>query len=143
MRKPRLLAVRNVDAYRAQIEDVTNNTALEEYWEKYKLRPENRSEQQHDGAADYFHTDPSANGYRKSRAMSTATAYLPSHHTLAPHHPALTLLDSADLFGPLLFPLYRAALLRKRILIVADTPVQSSCNLGKPAAVCVFMMTDE
>ncbi|KAL2413641.1 hypothetical protein ABEF95_003101 [Exophiala dermatitidis] len=114
---------------RAQIEDVTNNTALEEYWEKYKLCPENRSEQQHDGAADYFHTDPSANGYRKSRAMSTATAYLPSHHTLAPHHPALTLLDSADLFGPLLFPLYRAALLRKRILIVADTPVQSSCNL--------------
>ncbi|EXJ83669.1 hypothetical protein A1O1_07293 [Capronia coronata CBS 617.96] len=116
---------------RSQIDNVQDTTALEEYWGKYRLRPDERPEQEqvHSEYPGHSATRQPANGYRKSRSMSTATTFLPSHHTLTPHHPALTLLDSADIFGPLLFPLYRAALLRKRILIVADTPVQSSCNL--------------
>jgi hypothetical protein len=40
-------------------------------------------------------------------------------------------MESLKLFGPLIFPLYRAALLRKRILIVTDTPVEFACNLGE------------
>ncbi|EXJ87468.1 hypothetical protein A1O3_04428 [Capronia epimyces CBS 606.96] len=112
-------------ASRTQIQNVEDTTALEEYWEKYRLGPEEQPEQDDDDLG----TRPPASGYRKSRSMSIATTFLSSHHALTPHHPALTLLESVDLFGPLLFPLYRAALLRKRILIVADTPVQSSCNL--------------
>jgi hypothetical protein len=63
--------------------------------------------------------------------MSTATTFISSHHALIPHHPALTLEESIKTFGPLIFPLYRAALLRKRILIVTETPVEFSCNFGK------------
>lgn len=63
--------------------------------------------------------------------MSATTAFISSHHALTPHHPALTLLRSIKLFGPLIFPLYRAALLRKRILVVTETPVEFSCNLGR------------
>lgn len=40
-------------------------------------------------------------------------------------------MESVKLFGPLLFPLYRAALLRQRILIVTEAPVEFACNLGK------------
>jgi hypothetical protein len=50
-------------------------------------------------------------------------------HTLASHHPAASLLELLDLFGPLLFPLYRAALLRKRILLVTEAPVEFADNI--------------
>ena len=33
-----------------------------------------------------------------------------------------------DTFGPLIFPLYRASLLRKRILLMGSPPVQRNCN---------------
>jgi hypothetical protein len=81
-------------------------------------------------------SDPQTNGYRKSRSMSATTAFISSNHALTPHHPALALLPSLQLFGPLIFPLYRAALLRKRILIVTDTPVEFACNLGSHALPC-------
>ena len=45
-------------------------------------------------------------------------------------HPALSLPTLLRQFGPLIFPLYRAALLRKRILLVGEPPVQQSCNYG-------------
>jgi hypothetical protein len=35
-----------------------------------------------------------------------------------------------DSFGPLIFPLYRAALLRKRILFMGEAPVHGACNYG-------------
>lgn len=62
--------------------------------------------------------------------MSTATNYIHSTHHLTPDHPASSLLDSVQLFGPLIFPLFKAALLRKRILILTEAPVEFSCNLG-------------
>ena len=43
-------------------------------------------------------------------------------------HPALQLSYMAHLFGPLIFPLYRAALCRKRILIVTHAPVHMACD---------------
>ncbi|KAH9826352.1 Protein LCHN [Teratosphaeria destructans] len=42
-------------------------------------------------------------------------------------HPALYMPGLLDSFGPLIFPLYRAALLRKRILFLTTPPVQRSC----------------
>ncbi|ETI27283.1 hypothetical protein G647_09966 [Cladophialophora carrionii CBS 160.54] len=113
---------------RAQIDTPTNTTALEEYWEKYRQKPEERTPQTpRNPAADDALQRP--NGYTNSRSMSTGTTYISSHRSLTPHHPALTLMDSVKLFGPLIFPLYRAALLRKRILIVTDAPVEFACNL--------------
>ncbi|KAJ9605908.1 hypothetical protein H2200_009757 [Cladophialophora chaetospira] len=113
---------------RAQLESLGNTTALEEYWEKYRLKPEEQPSQVSQDPAD-DDTSERRNGYTKARAMSSATTFISSHHSLTPHHPALTLIDSIKLFGPLLFPLYRAALLRKRILIVTDAPVEFACNL--------------
>ncbi|EXJ54854.1 uncharacterized protein A1O5_12920 [Cladophialophora psammophila CBS 110553] len=113
---------------RAQIDNPESVTALEQYWEKYKLQPEERSSQTplESPAEDLSHRP---NGYLKFRTMSTATTFISPHHALTPHHPALTLIDSIKLFGPLIFPLYRAALLHKRILIITETPVEFCCNL--------------
>ncbi|KAK6438695.1 hypothetical protein LTR95_005100 [Oleoguttula sp. CCFEE 5521] len=45
------------------------------------------------------------------------------------NNPALSLTNDLESLGPLLFPLYRAALLRKRILIYSPAPVLPVCNL--------------
>lgn len=72
-----------------------------------------------------------ANGVpHRNRATSDATPLSSSPQTLSPYHPALSLPEFITTFGPLIFPLYRAALLRKRILIVGEAPVQMSCNFG-------------
>ena len=114
---------------RAQVDNLTDTMALEEYWEKHKLEPvENPPRTPEDAIANG--PAEQLNGYSKSRSMSAGTNFLSSHHSLSPHHPASTLIDSVKLFGPLIFPLFRAALLRKRILIVTETPVESVCNLG-------------
>lgn len=70
-----------------------------------------------------------ANGYKNFRSMSTVSAFTPGTRSLTPHHPATKLVDMLELFGPLIFPLYRAALLRKRILLVSEAPVEFACNI--------------
>ena len=121
---------RFLNANRAQIEDPKSTTALEEYWEKHRLNPDESPPQTPQDSAEVG-SPQRMNGYSKTRAMSTGTNFISSHHSLTPHHPALVLVDSIKLFGPLVFPLYRAALLRKRILIVTDTPVEFACNFGR------------
>lgn len=49
---------------------------------------------------------------------------------LTRYHPASSLPHLVDSFGPLIFPLYRAALLRKRILLMVEAPVHIPCNYG-------------
>lgn len=68
---------------------------------------------------------------QRRRAPSEATALIRSKNTLAHFHPALNLPDFLNTFGPLIFPLYRLALLRKRILLLGDAPVEMACNFGK------------
>ena len=70
------------------------------------------------------------NGYRKSRSMSTGSAFVPENRALTPHHPALVLPELLEVFGPLIFPLFRAALLRKRILLLTEAPVEKACDFG-------------
>ena len=41
----------------------------------------------------------------------------------------MSLAHDLDAFGPLIFPLQRAALVKKSILIITPTPVQPACNL--------------
>lgn len=101
---------------------------LEEYWAKYRMSNDGT-----DAAAASTDDVPSAgggqqkpNGYLKTRAMSDSTP--PPPQALSPHHPAAALPTLFKLFGPLIFPLYRAALLRKRILLVGEAPVEINCN---------------
>ena len=68
---------------------------------------------------------------RKHRALSTATLGADDRQTLPAYHPALSFRKYIDVFGPLIFPLHRAAILRKRILIVTAAPVRDACEFGK------------
>lgn len=45
-------------------------------------------------------------------------------------HPMHSIFATLDAFGPLIFPLYREALLRRRILMLQRPPLQSSCETG-------------
>lgn len=67
---------------------------------------------------------------RRSRALSEAAGFSLRDNVLADDHPAMSMPEFMDVFGPLAFPVYRAALLRKRILLIASAPVQRSCNYG-------------
>lgn len=75
---------------------------------------------------------------KRNRGASSASAML-SGLALSLHHPALSLLDFLDTFGPLVFPIFRAALVRKRILLVGPAPVEQMCNFGRlsPRSDCV------
>lgn len=102
------------------IVDDTNNThTLQEYWEHNRLV--NSGHQSHD------HGDHSER--RKPRALSDAAGLHPANPTLSQDHPAMSLIHDFDVFGPLIFPLQRAALLKKSILIMSSAPVQPACNL--------------
>lgn len=100
---------------------------LEEYWAKYRI-----SDGQVDAAASTDElvsaegAQKKPNGYQKMRAMSDITQQ--PLQKLSQHHPATALPVLFKMFGPLMFPLYRAALLRKRILLVGEAPVEVNCN---------------
>lgn len=100
---------------------------LEEYWAKYQI-----SDNQNDAAASAEDLlsdgddQKKPNGYQKTRAMSDTTPQ--PLRRLSEHHPATALPVLFNQFGPLTFPLYRAALLRKRILLVGEAPVEVNCN---------------
>ena len=67
---------------------------------------------------------------RRNRVISSASAMPPPGLSLSAYHPALSLPDFLDTFGPLIFPMYKAALLRKRILLAGQAPVELTCNFG-------------
>lgn len=71
-----------------------------------------------------------AKGHGRNRSASDGTALLPPGHSLSGYHPAWSLPHLLETFGPLVFPIHRAALLRKRILITAHAPVEETCNFG-------------
>jgi hypothetical protein len=62
------------------------------------------------------------------RSISDGSLLSAPGHKLSPYHPAYSLTSLLDTFEPLIFPLYRAALLRKRILIVGHAPVRQMCE---------------
>ncbi|KAI4740600.1 hypothetical protein E4T50_08960 [Aureobasidium sp. EXF-12298] len=104
----------------ANIVDDTDNThELQEYWEHNRLATHDEAD------PDLGHNSTQ----RKRRALSDATGFHPANPTLSEDHPAMSLAHDLDTFGPLIFPLQRAALLKKRILIITPTPVQPACNL--------------
>ncbi|KAK3357231.1 hypothetical protein B0T25DRAFT_151225 [Lasiosphaeria hispida] len=67
-------------------------------------------------------------GHSRNRSASDGAALIPPGHRLSPFHPAWSLTALLDTFGPLIFPIHRAALLRRRILISTHAPVHQACN---------------
>ncbi|WEW54796.1 hypothetical protein PRK78_000221 [Emydomyces testavorans] len=113
-------------------ENYSDTQPLAEYWETFQL-PNYENESPPDSPvasiAGLKAKQPMRpDDFYRGRALSDATALLTSKQVLAPFHPALCLPDFKDSFGPLMFPLYRAALLRNRILFIGDAPVELSCN---------------
>lgn len=72
----------------------------------------------------------SPRGHGRNRSQSEGAALIQPGHRLSPFHPAWSLNNLLDTFGPLIFPIHRAALLRKRILISTHAPVNEVCNFG-------------
>ncbi|KAK7951820.1 uncharacterized protein PG986_007548 [Apiospora aurea] len=124
-------------------DDAKQTQLLEQYWEKHQARDNSSHKQQNAAAADT--AEESADGaatqtpqlqqprtpkraHPRSRSASDGAALLQPEHKLSNFHPAWNLKKLLDTFGPLIFPIHRAALLRKRILISCHAPVQEVNN---------------
>ncbi|KFA79532.1 hypothetical protein S40288_01047, partial [Stachybotrys chartarum IBT 40288] len=71
---------------------------------------------------------PANKNHSRKRSASDAAALVQPTQKLSPYHPAWSLSSLLDKFGPLIFPIYRAALLRKRVLISCHAPVREICD---------------
>ncbi|KAH7390007.1 hypothetical protein BKA66DRAFT_460291 [Pyrenochaeta sp. MPI-SDFR-AT-0127] len=116
-----LLAGRLEKMAAALADDSDTVTPLEEFWAEQTPTLQSRltGETSQHGEAK---------GHSRARAISTASAVLPVDESLPDYHPALSILQYIDVFGPLVFRLQQAALLRKRILFVGSPPVRAACE---------------
>lgn len=90
------------------LNDVEDTPLLEAYWESHQpTNPKRR---------------------RSSRPRSRSANPVDS----SLFNPLTTIPDILQELGPLIFPLWRAALLRERILIMKQPPMRSSCEMGRP-----------
>lgn len=104
-----------------------DTAALEAFWEKNK-----HDDTARDAAPEPRPTTrdelPASLDRKRKRARSDVTGGLSSDQEVGSDHPALCMPELLDTFGPLTFPLFRAALLRNRILVLGQPPVQQTCN---------------
>lgn len=100
-------------------EDARRFAPLEEFW-------------QQQGASSHHTatTSSSQTHHSRPRALSTVSAAGQVDGRLPAFHPARSLLHYIDTFGPLVFRLLQAALLRKRVLFVGSPPVRAACEFG-------------
>lgn len=124
-------------------EKLEDRTPLEDFWDHHQAQDEDKEHSRESSPI----TSASAPKSKKEtnwseplngatglhhRITSTASGLLPNPLlSRASNHPALAIPTFLDTFGPLAFPLYRAALLRKRILFVGNAPVEEACNFSK------------
>ena len=137
------------DTARTLVQDPAKTQPLKDFWLAHKLPTEEDSQKEaaespSDGQAKRNEGQASAGGRTctRNRAVSTGSALAPLGQALSSHHPALSLPAMLDSFGPLIFPLYKAALLRKRILLVAPAPVELACNFGNSFPQIPFTYTN-
>ncbi|KAF6807098.1 duf2347 superfamily protein [Colletotrichum musicola] len=113
-------------------QDRKNTAVLDEYWKNNKATPETEQERPPmDSPSVSFSAEaaqPKKANHNRNRSASDGHALLPPGHRLSPYHPAWSLTTLLDTFGPLIFPIHRAAMLRKRILISCHAPVREICN---------------
>ncbi|KPM42594.1 hypothetical protein AK830_g3959 [Neonectria ditissima] len=113
-------------------EDRKNTGLLEDYWTANKEKPGQAHRRLSGETPVSSPLIPSQtlgrNGHTRNRSASDGTSVVPAGHRLSPYHPAWSLTSLLDKFGPLIFPIHRAALLRKRILISCHAPVHEICD---------------
>ncbi|KAK3678800.1 hypothetical protein LTR78_001253 [Recurvomyces mirabilis] len=109
---------------RQQLKHGQDNRVIELYWKNH--RADNGTSGQ--SASPEQSRRSSGAGMKKKRAVSNATEGLHIGDGKATDHPALHMHDFLETFGPLIFPIYRAALSRQRILLLGSPPVQQSCS---------------
>ncbi|KAE8351267.1 hypothetical protein BDV28DRAFT_23144 [Aspergillus coremiiformis] len=114
--------------------DMSNTESLSKYWETYEIRESDLSGMPPDSPLESpLSLRLRAHGGRqdsstRSRTFSDAIVLETPRPALTPFHPASSLPEFLDSFGPLIYPLHRATLLRKRILFMAEAPVHMPCN---------------
>lgn len=106
------------------VQDLENKQSLEQFWERHGV------DGQSYGVASVTPQTPSTGDSERKRSLSDAPESLISGRSLEKDHPALSMPDLLETLGPLLFPLYRQALIQKRILLIGSTPVRPACNYG-------------
>lgn len=87
---------------------------LDGFWTSYHQAPP-------EGATDGPATPQPSKG--RSRALTEL-----GQPGISEYHPASSMISMLDSFGPLIFPLHRAALLRQSILLVQRPPLRSACD---------------
>lgn len=135
-------------------QDIVSNghksEALEQYWEQHQVKEAPASLPGSSSSSRRLSTPTDLDRKRK-RARSDASGHISGKDTLPEDHPAQSISDLLNVFGPLLFPIYRLTLLRKRILILGNPPVQQSCNFvyilsilsGIPQELAEFVQPDQ
>ncbi|KAI1842711.1 hypothetical protein JX265_002683 [Neoarthrinium moseri] len=117
--------------------DGKDTSLLEQYWAKNQAHEEATqqdamaSKESLESSTVTFQEQPKPprkQGHTRNRSGSDGGGLLAPGHKLSSFHPAWSLLALLDTFGPLIFPIQRAALLRKRILISCHVPVQQVCD---------------
>jgi len=113
---------------RLMVENTATTEPLEKFWESHKLSEEG----QVDGTDSPVLSPTTArSGTRRKRGLSEVSRYGDFGHDLPQSHPARSMTKYLDTFGPLAFPLYKAALTRKRILFITPAPVRLCCEYGR------------
>ncbi|KID85416.1 DUF2347 superfamily protein [Metarhizium guizhouense ARSEF 977] len=108
--------------------DRSQTGVLEKYWNSHKAS-ENDGQPNDLGPANLPDSPTQERRTHKRKgSASDGTSLAPAEHRLSPFHPAWSLVSLLDKFGPLIFPIHRAALLRKRILISCHAPVHEICD---------------
>ena len=111
------------------VRNAQDRSGLELFWTKHMKNETPRKDKIASPSAVKETSLPPSLDRKRKRARSDASASAPNAQgVFTRDHPALLVPELLDVFGPLLFPLYRAALLRKRILLLGSPPVQRSCN---------------
>lgn len=137
----------NADGHGSKLAKDRNMTeVLEKYWGANKADDGGATDAAQ-AAAQAADLPPSPTQDRKThgrnQSASDGAALLPTEHKLSPYHPAWSLAKLLDRFGPLIFPIHRAALLRRRILISCHAPIHEICDFGRhlqsPAKLCLFV----
>lgn len=111
---------------KAIVKDPDDKKPLEAFWDKH-----GNSDGSNGAASPTSKRFSIPGDQKRKRALSDATGHFAVEEAMPLDHPALCMTTLLATFGPLLFPLYREALLRKRILLLGSAPVQETCNIGK------------
>ncbi|CAK4031149.1 Hypothetical predicted protein [Lecanosticta acicola] len=109
------------------VKDGDNKQPLELFWKKHVVDETSKKPSIPSELGVEAGGGPGDRKRRRALSEATLAGFNAEQHWPAAH-PALHVPALLDIWGPLLFPLYRAVLSRKRILLVSSPSVQANAN---------------